>query len=376
MPAQYKVIVSSSAGVKQAEFIDFDWLSYSKRLNTPGKLRFRVGANHNALQYMVDKAQVEVYRRNTDPAIALDWYADFTGIIRDDVPEQTEEGRDIVTLDAYGPLHMLEWRIIDWKTGTANRNTFTSAKAETLMKLLVQYNITSSATAANGRNADGTMASPVSISIQTDTAAGNTIGSWNCAYRNLLAELQSIAKVGGGDFDLIKTGAATFEFRWYTGQRGTDRRTGASAIKFDTKLGNMARPKLTRLRSRVRTRAAVAGRGTDSAREYSSRTANGYVVSSNNVEMFVDARNLEIGASLSAEGDAKLAETKLVEDMQFKVVQMPSCYYGKHYLVGGALGDLVKVAYRDYIADHKATGVMVSVDEKGEQIEIESEVYA
>ena len=41
-----------------------------------------------------------------------------------------------------------------------------------------------------------------------------------------------------------------------------------------------------------------------------------------------------------------------------------------------ALGDLVKVAYRDYAADHKITGAMISVDEKGEQIEVESEVYA
>jgi hypothetical protein len=120
----------------------------------------------------------------------------------------------------------------------------------------------------------------------------------------------------------------------------------------------------------------VAGRGTDTIREYTSRTANGYVLSSNNVEMFVDARNLEIGANLAAEGDAKLAETRLVEDMSFKVIQMPNCYYGKHYLVGGVTSDLVKVAYRDYAADHKITGAMISVDEKGEQIEVESEVYA
>jgi len=376
MPAQYKIVLYSSAGVKQAEFVDFDWLSYTKRVNTPGKLRYRVGANHNALQYMVDKAQVEVYRRNTDPAIALDWYADFTGIIRDDYPEQTEEGRDQVTFDVFGAAHMLEWRFIDWKANTANKSSFTNVKGETLLKTLAQYNITSSATTANGRNADGTMSSPVSISIQADTAGGNTIGSWGCAYRPLLAELQAIAKVAGGDFDLIKTGAATFEFRWYAGQRGTDRRTGSNPIRFDTKMGNMARPKLARQRSRVRTRVGVAGRGTDSVREYTSRTGNGYVLSSNNIEMFVDARNLELGANLAAEGDTRLAEVKLVEDLAFRVVQMPTCYYGKHYCVSGAVGDLVKVNYLTYSADHKATGVMVAFDQKGEQIEMESEVYA
>lgn len=374
MPAQYKIILYSPAGVKQAEFVDFDWLTYTKRINAPGSLKFRVGANHAALAYFVDKAQVEVYRRNTDPDIALDWYADFTGILRDDTLEQTAEGRDIITLEAKGALHMLEWRWIDWKANIANKSAFTSVKAETLLKTLAQYNITSSATVVNGRNSDGTMSSPVSISIQADAAGGNTIGSWGCAWRPLLEELQAIAKVAGGDFDLIKTGAATYQFNWYLGQRGTDRRTGANAVKFDTKLGNMARPKIVRQRSRVRTKAIVAGSGTEAAREYASRTGNGYAAD-NVIEVFVDARNAGAGANLAAEGDTKLAEYRLFEDLSFKVLQMPTCYYGKHYCASGAIGDLVNVAYQTYSAAHKITAVTVSWDEKGENVEVESEVY-
>lgn len=372
MPAQYKVILYSGAGVKQAEFVNFDYLSYTKRVNAPGKLRFRVGANHNALQYMVDKAQIEVYRRNLD--VGLDWYADFTGLIRDDAPEQLEDGRDVVTVDAFGALHYLEWRIIDWKADTANKSSFTSVKGETLLKTLVQYNITSSATVVNGRNSDGTMTSPISISIQTDGAGGNTIGSWGCAWRPLLEELQAIAKVAGGDFDLVKTGAATFQFNWYLGQRGTDLRTGSSAIKFDTKLGNMARPKLIRARSRVKTKAIVAGASSGSSREYASQTGNGYAAD-NMMEVFVDGRNLGAGANLAAQGSVKLAELRTFEDLSFKVLQMPSCYYGKHYCASGALGDLVNVAYGSYSAAHKITAATVGVDEKGESVSVESEVY-
>lgn len=374
MPAQYKVILYSPAGVKQAEFVDFDYLTYTKRLNAPGALRLRASASHAAAAYFVDKAQIEVYRRNTDPEIALDWYADFTGILRDDTLEQTAEGRDIITLDSKGALHMLEWRIVDFKADAANRSSFTNVKGETLLKTLVQYNITASATTGNSRNSDGTMTSPVAISIQADAAGGNTLNSWGCAWRPLLEELQAIAKVAGGDFDLIKTGAATYQFQWFLGQRGTDRRTGANLVKFDTKWGNMARPKLIRQRSRVRTKAIVAGSGSSTAREYASRTGNGYAAN-NVIEIFVDARNLAAGASLNAEGDVKLYENRQFEDLSFNVIQMPTCYYGKHYCTSGALGDLVNVAYQTYSATHKITAVTVAWDDKGESIQVESEVY-
>lgn len=372
MPAQYKIIVASSAGVTQAEFIDFDFLAYTKRLNAPGACKFRVGSAHTALPYLVDKAQVKVYRRNQ--TVGLDWYVDFSGIVRDDTLEQTEEGRDQITVEVKGNLHWLESRTIDWKADTTNKSTFTSVKGETLLKTLVQYNITSSATVVNGRNSDGTMSSPISISIEADAAGGNTIGTWSCAWRPLLDELQAIAKVAGGDFDLIQTGAATFEFRFYAGQRGTDRRTGANAVKFDTKLGNMFKPKLIRRRSAVKTKALVAGAGLASAREYASRTGNGYAAD-NVWEVLVDGRNLGAGANLNAEGDTRLAEYRKFEDFTFQVIQMPSCYYGLHYCVSGALGDLVGVSYQTYSADQKITAVSVSFDEKGERIEMESEVY-
>ena len=361
-----------------AEFSDPAYISYTKQVNAAGNLRLRVNATHNAYQYLVvDKAQIQVLRQNlnigTDALgniVTMPWVVDFYGLARDPDEQQLADGTDVATFDCPGVLSMLSWRYVMWAAGTASRSTFTSVKAETLMKLLVQYNITASATTAAGRKADGTMTSPCSITLQTDGLAGNTLGAWANAWNNLLEDLQKIAKVAGGDFDLVQTAPAVYEFRWYLQQRGTDRRTAPNSLTFSTKNGNMSEPRLQRTRSRVRTSAVVAGAGEGSLRATTNRTGNGFS-SSNNIEMFVDARNLESGASLTAEGDSRLAENKLMERLSFNVRQQPSCYYGKHYNVG----DLVNVAYKTYAATHKIIRVAVGWDTAGETVDIETEVW-
>ncbi len=378
MAPEYKIRLYTPAGVLAAEFSDPAYLSYTKQVNTAGGLRFQLLAAHGAAQYLVDKAQIQVWRQNLNigrdalgNVVAMPWQVDFYGLVRDTDEQQLRPGTDVIVADCPGVLSMLDWRYIMWAAGTANRSTFTSVKAETLIKLLVQYNITASATTAAGRKADGTMTAPVSISIQTDGLGGNTLGTWANAWDNLLGDLQAIAKVAGGDFDLVQTTATNYEFRWYAGQRGTDRRTGSAQLTFSTAAGNIALPRLQRLHSKVRTSAVVAGADSGAARATTNRTGNGYS-SSNNVEMFVDARNLSVGASLDAEGDSRLAENRLKEIFTFDVKQQPSCYYGLHYTVG----DLVKVQYKTYMATHKIIKADVAWDTAGEDVNIETEVYA
>ena len=89
--------------------------------------------------------------------------------------------------------------------------------SEYVAKELVKYNLTSSGTTGDARARTVTI---TGVSIQADAGTGNTI-SFKCAWRNLLASIQEVAQIGGGDFDLIKTGTQAWEFRWYNGQRGT-----------------------------------------------------------------------------------------------------------------------------------------------------------
>lgn len=380
MAPEYKIRLYTPAGVLVSEFSDPAYLSYTKQVNAAGNLRFQLNASHTAAQYLVDKAQVQVWRQNLrigvdalGNAITMPWQVDFYGLVRDSDEKQLKDGTDVIVVDCPGPLHMLSWRQILWAAGTTDRSTFTSTAAESIMKLLVKHNITSFATVANGRKQDGTLTGPVTISIQADGAGGNVLGTWSCAWDNLLEELQALAKVAGGDFDLVQTTASNYEFRWYTTTRGTDRRTGAGKLTFSTAAGNIANPRLQRLRSKVRTSALVAGADSGSARATTARTGNGYVLGTNNIEMFVDARNLDAGASLNAEGDNRLAENRLKEVFTFDVLQTPASYYGKHF----QLADLVNVQYKTYTATHKITKVAVAWGaDSGESIDIETEVYA
>jgi hypothetical protein len=201
------------------------------------------------------------------------------------------------------------------------------------MKTLVQYNAGASATTANGRIRDGVIEG---ITVAADGGFGNVI-SKGCAYENLLEALQKIAAIGGGDFDLVKTGAATWQFRWYTGQRGTDR---TDSVLFALERGNMAAPEYTHDRVDERTVAIVAGQGEESDRAVEVRTGPDYAAD-NDIETFVEASDLTTTAGLQSRGDTELEESRARQQFEFAVLQTPGCFYGVHY----GLGDLVKAQY-------------------------------
>jgi hypothetical protein len=257
------------------------------------------------------------------------------GIYRD--PEYaSRSGQRRWTLTAPGALDLLSWYHILWPAGVANRTTFASAKAETVIKALVQYNATASATAAAGRDRSAPL---YGISIEADAARGNTIDWTPNRSHTLLDEIQGIVRIGAGDVDLIYTGATTRELRFYPGQRGTDKTT---TIAFSERLGNVDNVRWRRTRSQERTVALVAGAGEGAARDTVVRTSLGYS-STNDSETFVDARNVGTGASaaLQSAGDARLDEMRARDEFAFDVIQTVGTYYGPSGVGSYDLGDLV-----------------------------------
>jgi len=301
--------------------------------------------------------QVIVYRRN--PAMGLaTWTADFWGLFR--AQKRSYSDHDLFEGRCPGILTMLGWRVVAWMAGTANRSNFQNAKAETVMKTLVSYNAGGNATTGNGRIRNGTI---TGISVQADGAGGNTI-SIDCAYTNLLETLQKLAPIAGGDFDLVKTGAQAWEFRWYAGQRGTDR---TATLLFALERGNMAEPVYEYDRLDEATVAIVAGQGEGADRAVVVRTGPDYAAG-NDIETFVDARNNTTTDGLNASGDAKLQDARARQQFGYRVVQTPGCAYGVHY----GLGDLVKAQYGPVNVAQKIVGVTVSLDRDGaEKIDVE-----
>ena len=356
MSTEYRMDVYTASGVKLAEIADFWQLSYRRQVNAPGVLSFAVSGGHRVVPQLEHNSQVILYRRN--PSLGLPWTAEFWGLFRGQ--KRSFSDHDVFEAACPGILTMLGWRIVAWKAGTSNRSSFSSAEAETIMKTLVAYNAGPQATAANGRIRDGAI---VGLSVEADGGHGNTI-SLDCAYDNLLEVLQKVAAIGGGDFDLVKTDAQAWEFRWYAGQRGTDR---TATLLFALERGNMAEPVYTYDRVDERTVAIVGGPGEEASRAVVVRTGPDYGAS-NDVEVFVDARNSSTTDSLNASGDSKLQDTRAKQTFAFKVLQTPACYYGVHY----GLGDLVKAQYGAVNVTQKIVGVSVSLDRGGaEKIDVE-----
>jgi hypothetical protein len=328
----------SAAGVAQYRVTDYNWLACTIRVNAPGMLSVGLPTAapddpvldakcKSVISSLEHRSHVELWRKNED--LGIDWYRHFGGLYLKQNRKLAEVER--FTLYAPGYPWLLGTRVIDWFADTASRTAFVSAKAETIMKTLVNYNAAAAATIANGRKREGAI---TGVTAVADSAAGNTL-DWYCFGDNLLETLQKLAKVAGGDFDLVKTATNAFEFRWYTGQLGTDRTT---TVKFAVELGNMGSPEYNYDRLDERTAACVWGEGKATSRAYVTRTGPDYAAG-NNVEMFVNASDVNTTAGLNARGDQKLDDTRAREELSFDILQTPACMFGLHYY----LGDLVTV---------------------------------
>jgi hypothetical protein len=358
MATEYKVRVYDRTGALTHELTDYYALGYSKRVNAPGMLSISLNGEHDLVTSIALDYQVEVWRRNVEDDIA--WYCDFYGLFRDAQRAAGDSGAVTATLYCPGQMSLLGRTIVAYRTGTADRAAFEATAAETIAKTLVTYNATSAGTTADGRIRDVDLAG---ISVETDGESGETLDVV-CSFQNLLSALQEVASIGGGDFDLVKTDAAAWEFRWYDGQLGTDR---SASVVFSLGFGNMAHPVLRYNAIDERTVAIVGGQGEGTERAAAVRTGAHHDADYNSVEAFVDGRNYTTTAGLNAQGDRYLAGMQARVSLEFDVLQTTATTYGQEY----TLGDLVSAVFAEYSATKKIVGVTVNVSLSGETVSIE-----
>lgn len=325
-------------------------LAYTKRVNGVGRCSVVVDGDNDIVAALELDWQVKVLRY--DPVNSIDWYADFDGLFRSDTLETDSDNRTRYTATFLDSNNILDRVIVAWKAGITNRTQFNGVAAETIAKTLVQYNTTTDATTANGRTF-GNVGIRSYVTVEADAAQGNTL-VYTCPYKNLLSTLQEIADIGGGDFDVVKTGARAWQFRWYDGQLGADR---SDSVIFSPDLNNMANPRLVRSRDAERTRAIIAGQNAGTARDVSSVTSANYSSTVNHAEVFVDARDLGT-AYLDNRGSVVLEQLRMRPELTFDVLQVASTLYGKHYY----LGDLVTAYYGGLTAVKQVDAVTVSYE--------------
>lgn len=347
MAAEYYLYVKDAAGNPVAHIDDYQELTYSKRLWEPGLLSFTLDGSNSKIPLLTDNAQIEVWRRNK--ALGIDWYCDFYGLYRSK-DFSTPQDQTYFTGKAPGQMTMLSWAYIMWPDKIANRSIFTAVPAETIIKTLAKYNVTTAnATTGNGR----AVSWPISgISVETDQGRGNTL-DWKCAWKPLLGELQAIAKIAGGDFDYVKTGPTSWEVRYYPGQLGTDR---TASVVFALEYSNMKKPKYSLDKINEATIAVVGGRGQGAGRDYQVVTGKTYNATTNYIETFVHAAEQDTDAYMTAKGQEALYKAQARNQLQFQILQTPACLYGRDYF----LGDLVKARYQGIDFTQKVFGVVVN----------------
>jgi hypothetical protein len=361
MPVEYYIRIKSPTGEDLAYVDDFLDLSYSKRLWEPGLLQFMLDGNSPKISLLSDNSIIEVYRRKREDGI--DWYCDFWGLYRKQI-RNTPQDVDYFQAHCPGGMTMLGWSIVGYADKTNNRSKFTAQPVETVMKNLVKYNLTTAlATTGNGRYVTLSWTNPV-ITVETDASRGTSI-DWKCPNKTVLGELQAIAKVAGGDFDLVYVSGNTWDFRYYPNQLGTNR---TASVLFTTESGSMANPEYILDKINEATVAIVGGRGDAANRTFKVVTGPTYNASTNAIETFVQAADQDSDAYLTSKGNEVLYQAQARNTFKFKVMQVPSLLYGRDYF----LGDLVKARYKSIEFTQKVFGVSVRYPNSGkEEINIE-----
>lgn len=361
MPTAYTLRVYDEAGALQAIVTDFLTLQYRRAVNEPGMLTFSLTDAHELVGAMSRDWQVEVWRSRTadpDEDNAITAYRDFDGLVRVEERRADSNGQTLVAWTAPGAVDILRRPIVAYPADTANRSAFTATPAETIAKTLVTYNATTSGTTGDGRDRSVPTVGTY-VTVETDGANGPDLDVF-CARRNLLDVLQEIAAVGDGDFDLVKTAARSWQFRWYNGQLGTDR---SASVVFALQYGNMSSPVLRRDWLAEATVAIVAGQGTNEDRVVSVRTGTNYDASVGNTEILVDARDVSTADGLAGRGDARLEILRAKDNLQFDVIQTPGSLYGRDYF----LGDLVTGYYQGITATKQIRAVTVTLSNTGDE---------
>lgn len=348
MTGVWEVRLKDYDGVPVGLITEYAGFTFTKRVNTAGAWALGFGqradeteaafiARCDAWEY---DGQAELWY--ADATAGITNYREYEGLIRYKGWQVTEGGALICEVGGRGYNDLLNRRII-WATAGSAGGT-KAGVAETVMKAWVNEQA--------GPGASAVRAIP-GLSIEADVARGNVV-TMGRSWRNLLEVLCEVADIGGGDFAVVGTGAATWEFRW---QPRVDK---SGTVQFALAWGNMGQPSLRRARQDEVNYVLVGGQGEKAGRILYHQGAPmpaGYTPR-DRIEQFADGRN-EAPTSLDALisiADGRLDAGMPEDKLSFRVLETPTTIYGRDYTVG----NIARATFLDYDALKQITAVTVT----------------
>ena len=346
MSVVWQVRLKNAVGKYVAVVDDWWGFSIAPYVNGLGAWAVQVNAEDPVVEQFDLDGQVEFWWR--DNARGIGWSLEHEGVVRNMAYYLDSQGGLVAEISGRGYNDLLVRRIIEAAAGSSGGTK--SGVAETIIKAWV------TAQAGSGAGARAI----TGLSVEADGATGDTV-PMAAAYDLLYETCRAIATVGGGDFAVVGTGAAAYEFKWYEGQLGDDK---TDSVVFALGNGNMASPKLTVSRADEVNAVLVAGQGEAEKRETVWRTDAPRIAESgiNRREKFQDARQESSTAGLNALGDIALKAGEPKRSLQFQIQQTVGSAYGIHY----GLGDLVSAEFMGDRVTKKIMGVTITVNARGE----------
>lgn len=338
------------AGILKRAVINPLWARYTDEVNGQGPLVFALPADAVAAQALQEFDILQVMLRNRELGL-LDFTPAYTAILRVVDLWADADGVQYLQYTAPGEQSILGWRHVLWYANLNNRSSFSNVPAETIMKTVVDYNLTALAAHAPSdtttRQRDGDLGPGMGITVTTatDQGRGNNL-SQAFSGANVLTVLRRLAERGGGDFALAWQGNADWEFEFYPGQRGEDKSSGADRVLFSLENNTMLVPRLE-TRGADATAAISAGQGEDQAREVDEVLGPDYAADYD-IETFVDARGEVTQAGRVLRGGLRLDEMRRRRKLSFGVRQTADQYYSPVPVTGRKTyraGDIVAAAF-------------------------------
>jgi hypothetical protein len=297
-------------------------------VNGVGEARIVVPREAPWIAGLQDLDQITI--RRFDPDNPSGWADVWDGVYRGKASRSPQGGRKTFEIIAQSQLSRLGWYSVLWDANIANRTVFTNQPAETVAHTLVRYNATADATSVNGRDRN---APDYLITLDADSGRGNRISPRLEPRGSLLETLIDLQPTFGGDIDLVRTSANAFQFRFYAGQRGTDRR---STVILNEANGAITNVVFEERFERLRTVALVTGAGRENL--ITKRVVVGDTTLGD-FETSVAARSTTDPAELDTAGLAALGKLKATEKLTFDILQTQGLRIGREY----GLGDLVTI---------------------------------
>lgn len=328
-------------------------LAYDHIENGVGRATLVIDGRLGFIQDLTDRTILKIKRKlvrgRGAKRVVIDWYDEWEGML-DYIHDGVRDDKNTVRLEFGSYLDMIRARYIKYNSLTPY--TVKSGPGETVIKELVNENAGPGAISPP-RYVNGVTSGLV---IEADAGRGNP---WQGSHAGVPL-LDTITRIGNGTdifFDIVSTGPAAFEFRCYYLQRGVnrarigiDRTTGGlnlygyAPVVFALDKKNMDNPSRTTNYRDSLSSVTYVGQGSDEDSLHQNRMNAADMVRSpwSVREGLIRSGSDYTEESLLYGANEAIVANRAKTTLDFDVLQVDSCLYGKDYTWGDVVTGIFK----------------------------------